>query len=592
MTLPVSMSINSNMLSPTMNLGLNPFMPNYNWGNNSLGVSGYGSSYPLQFNNSGSSGDLPYNFFGGKYNFTPGYSGYDFSFDSSRFGSSPFKLFGGNYGNNTSLGTYNYNIGTGEYLSGMPSIFGGNYSSSMPYYGTYSYGNNSSNSSSSGQIDYASIYRRQQEEQKQRELANDTTRFGATTTEEQEQALRQVANKMIDSQGDATIEETHKMEEEAGKMNGMFWGMTAGTTLLMTPAIPNIYRSLTCSDDINNLYKNYHIDRTNLSATNRELNQAMLDSKNTMQKLEKAYKNGKISENTFKTLYSQMGDAIDDLAKNPGNKAALETLKNTTQVAEKCRPAGWTSRAWHGIKGFFGGNSTVPEPLSGNALNAQLEKSIVTSKQVERATQDATRLANWRTKLMNKKYGQTGAKLMNGFSKFGKGFKTAMGGKGGIAFAALQVGTIGFSLFQRAQSGEKVEWGREIGRESLNLVGSLGGFAAGQAIGAAIGTAICPGIGTAVGMVVGSVVSHLATKVTGWLGKKIFGDPTERQVEEAKKQAKADPNKRAMGQNILAWVEQVGLDSLTAEQQAAVNQLYQEYAVQDEASTQAAGAYD
>jgi hypothetical protein len=316
----------------------------------------------------------------------------------------------------------------------------------------------------------------------------------------------------------------------------------------------------------------------------------MLDSKNTMQKLEKAYKNGKISENTFKTLYSQMGDAIDDLAKNPGNKAALETLKNTTQVAEKCRPAGWTSRAWHGIKGFFGGNSTVPEPLSGNALNAQLEKSIVTSKQVERATQDAARLANWRTKLMNKKYGQTGAKWMNGFSKFGKSFKTAMGGKMGIAFAALQVGMTGLTLLQRAQSGEKVEWGRETGRESLNLVGSLGGFAAGQALGAAIGTAICPGIGTAVGMVVGSVVSHLATKLTGWLGKKIFGDPTERQVEQTMKQAKANPNKRALAADIISYAQTVGMENLTAEQQSAVSQIYNELQAIQQTQTEVSNA--
>lgn len=139
------------------------------------------------------------------------------------------------------------------------------------------------------------------------------------------------------------------------------------------------------------------------------------------------------------------------------------------------------------------------------------------------------------------KYGGQALSKLGGFAKVAK--------KGGAVFDLVIEG--GAQLFGEVipafKNGGVGAGIKQLGKSSVQVAGSVGGWALGASLGtkagAAIGTAICPGIGTAAGAVIGAVGGIIGgligSSLFSGIAKKITGKSENDKIEEKQLQQQA-----------------------------------------------------
>lgn len=411
--------------------------------------------------------------------------------------------------------------------------------------------------SSSGQIDYVAINRRNRENAERRRIQQnlaDTTRIGATTTDAEERAVRDSLNRAMKAQRETAETELQEVRTDQAieATYSAAVGM-AGFTLMNE--LPEWHRHYT-SELSRGAYS--RVSRDALSqisgSSRREVVRALNESKRALEHLERGFQKGRISQEVFLQNYGAHQEAVRHLMNNPADDAALNTLKNITNVTREAAGPGAYCRAFSRINPF----SKAPAQVTSDAMKASLDaaknSSTTATSTTQAVTNTAQQAASQATSTTITQATTTATKVSR-LAKVGNFLKTGVkyaGGKLGVGIAAVaSCVTEGFNIYAAFQQNKKEGW-KQVGRSTLNIVGQVGGYIAGAALGAKLGATIggtlgtiVPGIGNVIGIAVGAAAGAIGGLVCGWLGKKIFGDPEKEQIKAATKGiAHNDPNAR------------------------------------------------
>lgn len=205
-----------------------------------------------------------------------------------------------------------------------------------------------------------------------------------------------------------------------------------------------------------------------------------------------------ISEGEYKRLTNIMQKALK-------GKNGVVNINEVAEAAAKLKHSyvndGYIPRAWHWVKGKFGGTSKVANVSERLGESAKIQE---TAAAILKHGKDMTYL---------------------------DALKKGGGVKGGILMAAFEVLLSKNKIEAAFDKDSKTGW-KQVGQTTLKASGNAIGWAAGEALGvwgaaklgAAIGTGFGPGIGTAIGAVAGVLVGSIGCWAAGKLTHCIAGD--------------------------------------------------------------------